>query len=106
MKTFNVALTAVAAALVFAPRAQAQETTKLASGSAAVGICAPIAYVEYGASFVWNKVASTIPDSPISGTWVARKAGLTAKQIFNTKPVEEVAEYLAARRKKALAKVG
>jgi len=39
----------------------------------------------------------------ISGTWVARKAGLTAKQIFNTKPVDEVAEYLAARRKRALA---
>jgi hypothetical protein len=34
MKSFNVALTAVAAALVFAPRAQAQETTKLASANA------------------------------------------------------------------------
>jgi DNA polymerase (family 10) len=34
----------------------------------------------------------------ISGTWVARKAGLTAKEIFNTKDVEEVAEYLKARR--------
>lgn len=41
----------------------------------------------------------------ISGTWVARKAGLTAKQIFNTRPVDEVAEYLEARRKKALASV-
>ena len=34
MKSLNVALTAVAAALVLAPRAQTQETTKLASGSA------------------------------------------------------------------------
>jgi DNA polymerase (family 10) len=34
----------------------------------------------------------------ISGTWVARKAGLTAKEIFNAKPVEEVEEYLKARR--------
>ena len=34
----------------------------------------------------------------ISGTWVARKAGLTPKEIFNTKPVEEVAEYLKTRR--------
>jgi DNA polymerase (family X) len=34
----------------------------------------------------------------ITGTWVARKGGLSPKQIFNTKGVEEVAEYLAARR--------
>jgi len=37
-----------------------------------------------------------------SGTWVARKAGLSAKEIFNARPVEEVAEYLAARRQRAL----
>jgi DNA polymerase (family X) len=37
----------------------------------------------------------------ISGTWVARKGGLSAKQIFNARPVDEVAEYLAARRKRA-----
>src|SRR5207245_3547318 len=29
----------------------------------------------------------------ITGTWVARKAGLSPKEIFNTRPVEEVAEY-------------
>jgi DNA polymerase (family 10) len=34
----------------------------------------------------------------ITGTWVARKGGLSPKQIFNTKDVEEVAELLAARR--------
>ena len=34
----------------------------------------------------------------VSGTWVARKAGLTPKEIFNTKPADEVAEYLKTRR--------
>ena len=34
----------------------------------------------------------------ITGTWVARKGGLSPKQIFNTRDVEEVAEYLAKRR--------
>lgn len=38
----------------------------------------------------------------ISGTWVARKAGLSAKQIFNARPADEVGEYLAARRKRAM----
>jgi DNA polymerase (family 10) len=40
----------------------------------------------------------------VSGTWVARKGGLSAKQIFNARPVDEVAEYLAERRKKAIQK--
>jgi DNA polymerase (family 10) len=35
----------------------------------------------------------------ISGTWAARKAGLSPKEIFNTRPVEEVAEYLDGRRR-------
>jgi DNA polymerase (family 10) len=35
----------------------------------------------------------------ISGTWVARKGGLTAKQVFNTKPVEEVDEFFRKRKK-------
>jgi DNA polymerase (family 10) len=34
----------------------------------------------------------------ISGTWAARKAGLSPKEIFNTKTVDEVAEYLRGRR--------
>jgi DNA polymerase (family X) len=34
----------------------------------------------------------------ITGTWVARKGGLSPKQIFNTKSVDEVAEYLRERR--------
>jgi DNA polymerase (family 10) len=34
----------------------------------------------------------------ITGTWVARKAGLTAKEIFNARPLDEVEEFFAARR--------
>ncbi|HYI09174.1 MAG TPA: helix-hairpin-helix domain-containing protein [Thermoanaerobaculia bacterium] len=37
-------------------------------------------------------------NATITGTWVARKAGLSPKHIFNTKSVEEVAEFLASRR--------
>src|SRR5205807_6165404 len=33
----------------------------------------------------------------ISGTWAARKAGLSPSEIFNTKPLDEVEEYLNAR---------
>ena len=38
----------------------------------------------------------------ITGTWVARKAGLSPREIFNTKPVDEVAEYLKGRRAAAM----
>ncbi len=34
----------------------------------------------------------------VTGTWVARKAGLSPKYIFNTRSVEEVAEYFGGRR--------
>ncbi|HKB79047.1 MAG TPA: PHP domain-containing protein [Thermoanaerobaculia bacterium] len=34
----------------------------------------------------------------ISGTWAARKAGLGPREIFNTRPLEEVAEYLERRK--------
>ena len=34
----------------------------------------------------------------VTGTWVARKAGLSPKYIFNTRSVEEVAEFLGVRR--------
>jgi DNA polymerase (family 10) len=34
----------------------------------------------------------------ITGTWVARKGGLSPKHIFNTKSVEEVEEFFAARK--------
>jgi DNA polymerase (family 10) len=39
----------------------------------------------------------------ITGTWVARKAGLSPKHVFNTRPVDEVAEYLNHRRQLAAA---
>jgi DNA polymerase (family 10) len=42
----------------------------------------------------------------ISGTWVARKAGLTAREIFNTRPVEEIEEYFATRKAASGAKSG
>lgn len=37
-----------------------------------------------------------------SGIWAARKAGLAPKEIFNTRPVEEVAEHLTLRRAAAM----
>lgn len=36
----------------------------------------------------------------ITGTWVARKGGLSPKHIFNTKSVEEVEEFFAERKRK------
>jgi DNA polymerase (family 10) len=38
----------------------------------------------------------------VTGIWVARKAGLSAKEIFNTQDAEAVSEYLSARRERAL----
>ena len=56
--------------------------------------------VEHGVMFSINPDAHSIAEMShvISGTWVARKAGLTAKQIFNTRSPEEVADYFAARK--------
>jgi DNA polymerase (family 10) len=56
--------------------------------------------IERGVMFVINPDAHSIAEMShvISGTWVARKAGLTPKQVFNTKSVEEVEEWLAKRR--------
>lgn len=34
----------------------------------------------------------------VSGTWVARKGGLTPKEIFNTRSADEVAEHFTGRR--------
>jgi DNA polymerase (family 10) len=36
----------------------------------------------------------------MTGTWVARKAGLSPKEIFNTLPADAVAAHLQARRKR------
>jgi len=56
--------------------------------------------LDLGVGFSINPDAHSVHEyaALISGTWVARKAGLSAKEIFNTKPVEEVAQYLKARR--------
>jgi Histidinol phosphatase and related hydrolases of the PHP family len=42
----------------------------------------------------------------LTGSWVARKAGLSPKEIFNTRPPEEVAEALKARRNAARKTLG
>ncbi len=58
--------------------------------------------LDLGVGFAINPDAHSVHEyaALISGTWVARKAGLSAKEIFNTKPVEEVSEYLKERRKR------
>ena len=62
--------------------------------------------LDRGVGFSINPDAHSIHEyaALVSGTWVARKAGLTAKEIFNTQPVEKVEEYLKKRRQKALKK--
>jgi DNA polymerase (family 10) len=57
--------------------------------------------LDLGVGFAINPDAHSVHEyaALISGTWVARKAGLSAKEIFNTKPVEEVSQYLKKRRK-------
>ncbi len=58
--------------------------------------------LDLGVGFSINPDAHSVHEyaALISGTWVARKAGLSAKEIFNTKPVDEVSEYLKERRKR------
>ncbi len=55
--------------------------------------------VDRGVTFSINPDAHSISEynALITGTWVARKGGLTAKQIFNTKSVDEVAEHFRKR---------
>ena len=56
--------------------------------------------VERGVVLCINPDAHSIGEynALITGTWVARKAGLSAKHIFNTRSVEEVEEFLANRK--------
>ena len=56
--------------------------------------------LSFGVRFAINPDAHSIREygALMTGTWVARKAGLGPKEIFNTRGVEEVAEYLAHRR--------
>jgi DNA polymerase (family 10) len=63
--------------------------------------------VERGVVFSINPDAHSTKElgHVVSGTWVARKAGLTPKQIFNCRDVDEVAEHLSRRRTSALRKL-
>jgi DNA polymerase (family 10) len=56
--------------------------------------------IERGVVFSIHPDAHSVSEynAVVTGTWVARKAGLSPKQIFNTKSVEEVEEFLARRR--------
>lgn len=56
--------------------------------------------LEHGVIFVINPDAHSINEMShvISGTWVARKAGLGAKHVFNTLGVDEVEQWLSRRK--------
>lgn len=56
-----------------------------------------------GVTFSINPDAHSINElnAVFTGTWVARKGGLSPKQIFNTKSVEEVAEFFEKRRSRS-----
>jgi DNA polymerase (family 10) len=55
--------------------------------------------LDRGVTFSIHPDAHSISEynAMITGTWVARKAGLSAKHIFNTRSVDEVAEFLRKR---------
>ncbi len=57
---------------------------------------------DFGVTFSIHPDAHSVSeyDAVVTGTWVARKGGLSPKHIFNTRGVEEVAEALAARRRR------
>ena len=59
--------------------------------------------VERGVMFSIHPDAHSIAELShlVSGTWVARKAGLTAKQIFNTRSADEVEEHFQKRKRRA-----
>lgn len=56
--------------------------------------------VDRGVVFSIHPDAHSISEynAVLTGTWVARKGGLSPKHIFNTKSVEEVEEFFASRR--------
>jgi DNA polymerase (family 10) len=59
--------------------------------------------LSFGVRFAINPDAHSIREygALLTGTWVARKAGLGPKEIFNTLSADAVAEYLSQRRQKA-----
>jgi DNA polymerase (family 10) len=58
-----------------------------------------------GVRFSINPDAHSIREygALVTGTWVARKGGLSPKEIFNTQPVEAIAEHFAKRKEAAQA---
>lgn len=64
--------------------------------------------LDYGVGFSINPDAHSVREygALLTGSWVARKAGLSAKQIFNSKPMDEVAAWLTARSKAARKSLG
>jgi len=63
--------------------------------------------VERGVMFSINPDAHSIKELShvITGTWVARKGGLSPKNVFNTRGVDEVTEHLQARHAAAMKKL-
>jgi DNA polymerase (family 10) len=59
--------------------------------------------LDLGVMFSINPDAHSVGEynAVITGTWVARKGGLGPKQIFNTKSVDEVAQWFAEKKKGA-----
>jgi DNA polymerase (family 10) len=59
--------------------------------------------LDHGVMFSINPDAHSVGEynAVITGTWVARKGGLGPKQIFNTRDVDEVAEWFATNKKGA-----
>jgi DNA polymerase (family 10) len=59
--------------------------------------------LSFGVRFAINPDAHSIREygALMTGTWVARKAGLGPKEIFNTLSVDAVSEYFVQRRQKA-----
>jgi DNA polymerase (family X) len=62
--------------------------------------------LEHGVLFSINPDAHSIAEMShvISGTWVARKAGLTAKHIFNTRSAQEVAAFFEKRKRSSVSR--
>jgi len=56
--------------------------------------------LSYGVRFAINPDAHSVREygAMLTGTWVARKAGLGPREIFNTLSADEVGEYFERRR--------
>lgn len=59
--------------------------------------------LSFGVGFAINPDAHSVREygALMTGTWVARKAGLGPKEIFNTRGADEIAEFFAQRKRGA-----